>query len=228
MISPAIRFRLLRGVLRLGWRMPEPEDPWQCMEVELPPRMLGPGSVNDFSWYFEGESTVKAASFEDVCSFLRGCSYARDPDLFRVPDFWQHPLTFEQLRKGDCEDHALWAWRKLRELGYRAHLVIGSCRRDDTDPGGHVWVIFHGAGGIYLFEATAKDRESMVWPLDWDRVRYRPYFSVDENFTMFIYGGFLQYLDDRWRARKLAPPPESVADDSLPHPRGSQPCPDSQ
>lgn len=200
-------YGLARHILRLVWRMPEFEDPWRCVEAPVPTCLLGIGSVNELPWYFEGESTVQAASFEDVCSFLRGCSYARDEDLFRVRDFWQHPLTFEQIRRGDCEDHALWAWRKLRELGYRAHLVTGSCSRDDVDPGGHAWVIFHGDRGLYLLEATTKQRDQMVRPLDAERRRYRPHFSVDENFTMFIYGGFLQYLDDRRRARKLPPPP---------------------
>jgi hypothetical protein len=208
MLSFAERFRFIRSAVRLVLRMDEPGDPWQCVELDGPPQRLGAGSVNDFPWYFEGESTVPAASFEDVCSFLLGCTYMRDPDLFRVGDFWQHPITFEHLRKGDCEDHALWAWRKLRELGYRAHLVAGSSNRDDVDPGGHVWVIFHADGGLYLLEATAKTRDRMVIPLDALRHHYQPHFSVDETFTMFLYGGFGQHVLNRRSAKRNPPPPE--------------------
>src|SRR5690348_3236184 len=63
------------------------------------------------------------------CGDLRmaaDCEYVRDPVHER--DFWQHPKTFEQLRKGDCEDHALWAWRKLTELGISAYARRSSKR----------------------------------------------------------------------------------------------------
>jgi hypothetical protein len=209
MFSFAERFRILRSLLRLDFDLEESDDPWRCVEFEAPPHFAGSGSIHDFPWYFQGESAVPVATFDDVCSFLLGCSYARDPDLFQVPDFWQHPVTFEHLRKGDCADHALWAWRKLRELGYRAHLVSGSCSRDDTDPGSHVWVIFHGDGGLYLFETTAKTRDRMVWPLDRIRHEYLPFFSVDESFTTYLYGGFEQYMENRRRGKRSPPPPES-------------------
>jgi len=208
MLSYAQRFRLVRSMVRLAVRTDEgPEDPWRCIEFDAPRQLLGSGSIHDFPWYFEGDSAVPAASFDEVCSFLLGCAYAGDEDLFRVPDFWQHPVTFEHLRKGDCEDHALWAWRKLRELGYRAHLVTGSRVRDEAGQGTHAWVIFHGDGGLYLFETTAKDRERMVWPLDDVRGGYQPFFSVDETFTIFLYDGLGRYLLDRRGARKLPPPP---------------------
>ncbi|MFL5385753.1 MAG: hypothetical protein ACJ8GN_24830 [Longimicrobiaceae bacterium] len=207
MLSFVQRFRLVRSMVRLAVRTEEePEDPWLCIEFDVPWQLLGSGSVHDFPWYFEGDSAVPVTSFDEVCSFLLGCTYAHDEDLFQVPDFWQHPVTFEQLRKGDCEDHALWAWRKLRELGCRAHLVTGSSVRHDPDRGTHAWVIFHGDGGLYLFETTAKVRERMVRPLDDVRGQYLPFFSVDESFTIFLYDGFGRYLLDRRGARKLPPP----------------------
>jgi len=208
MLSRAQRFRFARSLLRLAFRLDEPEDPWQCTELDASHQVFGAGSLHEFSWYFEGESTALVSSFEEVCSWLLGCTCARDSDLFRVRDFWQHPVTFEALRKGDCEDHALWAWRKLRELGFRTHLVIGSCSRDDTDTGSHAWVIFHADGGLYLLDATAKDRNRMVWPLDSVRQHYEPYVSVDETFTMFVYGGYVRYLRSRGSAKRNPPPPE--------------------
>jgi hypothetical protein len=210
MPSPLTRFRVTRSLLRLTSRVDGFEDPWQCVEIDVDPDIFGPGSIHDFPWYFEGESAVPVSTFEDVCAWLLGCTCARDPDLFRVPDFWQHPVTFEALRKGDCEDHSLWAWRKLRELGLRAHLVSGSCSRDDADPGNHAWVVFHGDGGLYLLEATAKSREQMVWPLDSVRQLYQPHVSVDETFTLFLYGGFARHLEAHWEARRRPPAPEGT------------------
>jgi predicted transglutaminase-like cysteine proteinase len=32
----------------------------------------------------------------------------------------EHPGAFERRRRGDCEDFALWAWRKLAEVGVDA------------------------------------------------------------------------------------------------------------
>ena len=210
MLSPGDRFRLLRSVLRLANRLDDPEDPWQCVECDGPVELLGTGSVRELGWYFEGESTVPVSTFEEVCSFLLGCTYVRDDELFRVPDFWQHPLTFEQIRRGDCEDHALWAWRRLRELGYRAHLVTGSCSRDEVDPGAHAWVIFHGEGGLYLLEPTTKSREAMVRPLDLMRQLYQPHFSVDESLKLFLYGGWYVAQLSRRRARGLPGPPAGL------------------
>jgi len=69
-----------------------------------------------------GQSTVCVNDIAAICEWLADCEYVRDPVHER--DFWQHPKTFEQLRKGDCEDHALWAWRKLTELGIPAEFYV--------------------------------------------------------------------------------------------------------
>src|SRR5205085_1473130 len=90
-----------------------------------------------FAWYFEGQSAVTVGSVDDVCEWLLECEYVHDPELFHEPDFWQHPRTFERLRKGDCEDHALWAWRKLvepRDRGGAAERNDGCVRQRDEWP----------------------------------------------------------------------------------------------
>jgi hypothetical protein len=87
-------------------------DPWEPVtSLFVTPRIFGPGSFRMFRWYFEGESVVVVRSLGEVCEWLAQCQYHPDEDLFNEPDFWQHPRTFEHLRKGECEDHALWAWR---------------------------------------------------------------------------------------------------------------------
>jgi hypothetical protein len=99
------------------------DDAWERFDFDAPLHVFGNGSRHDFAWYFQGDSSVHVSSIDDVQDWLLGCEYVSDPELFNEPDFWQHPRTFEQLRRGDCEDHALWAWRKLVELGHDAHLV---------------------------------------------------------------------------------------------------------
>ncbi len=155
------------------------------------PQIFGHGSFRKFSWYLEGETAVQVHAVHDLCQWLTECQYLSDPQLFNERDFWQHPRTFEHLRKGDCEDHALWAWRKLIELGYRAQFFVGQwCE------GHHAWVVFERDGELFLLEAICKEHEVMIRPLGDVRAEYRPHFSVDHQFTMHSYAGYLLYLKE--------------------------------
>jgi len=116
---------ILRPVFYFGLRFMDWE-PWERLSHGIAPPQFGAGSHHDFRWYFEGQSTVSVKDMAAICEWLADCEYVRDPVHER--DFWQHPKTFEQLRKGDCEDHALWAWRKLTELGISAD-ARGSSKR---------------------------------------------------------------------------------------------------
>ncbi len=93
--------------------------------MPVPPGAFGPGSERPFAQYFEGESSVRVASIEEIVAWLQTCEYVSDVELFRKRDVWQHPSAFEHLRRGDCEDFALWAWRKLGELGIDADFCVG-------------------------------------------------------------------------------------------------------
>jgi hypothetical protein len=197
--------RILYWTLRPAWRLilrvlPH-EDPWTRLQYRVPVHRYGLGAKHDFAWYFEGDSGVSAENIGDVCDWLLSCEYVRDPELFHEADFWQHPRTFEQLRRGDCEDHALWAWRKLVELGYDADLVSGRQLPwdpdDPRDQGGHVWVIFRHNGEQFLFETVAKDRHRMVGLLTEAAHRYRPEFGVDRNRERFAFNGVLHSMRDR-------------------------------
>ncbi len=176
-------------------------DPWQpASSLLIRPDRFGAGSRKPFSWYFEGPSTVVVDDIPGICEWLAGCQYVRDSDLFRDPDYWQHPLTFEQLRKGDCEDHALWAWRKMVELGIKAHFYVGQWRPDPERIGFHAWVVFEQDGSTYLLEPVSKDADKVVRPLDQVRLDYVPHFSVDSTFKMCARAGLLV----RWREEELA------------------------
>ena len=176
-------------------------DPWERFNFHVALQQFGPGARHDFGWYFEGESLAPVGSLDELTDWLLGCEYVHDHALFHEPDFWQHPRTFEQLRRGDCEDHALWAWRKLVELGYEADLVSGRCL--PWKPGvkgherGHVWVIFRRDGETLLFETAAKTKSRMIRPLGEASTEYRPEFGVDHTRRRFAFNGLLETFRDR-------------------------------
>ena len=175
-------------------------DAWARWEYGVPPTAFGRGSRHDFAWYFEGESAVRVASIGEIQDWLLGCQYANDTALFHEPDFWQHPCTFEELRRGDCEDHAIWAWRKLVELGMDADLVSGTVRHDDGGRVGHVWVVLRDGGTTFVLECVAKSSELMLRPLAEVRDQYRPEFGVDRARRPYVFNGALLAMRERDRA----------------------------
>jgi hypothetical protein len=109
----------------------------------------------------------------DLRRFLAQCKYVSDEEQFGKRDHWQPPDQFEETKKGDCEDFALWAWRQLLHMGYSARFVIG---RSGHYREGHAWVTFEKDGRAYLLEPLS-------WPagLKLPRlsiVRYEPKFSI--------------------------------------------------
>ena len=117
--------------MRLATRLVGRESAWKRVPMRVPASVFGPGSRQPFAEYFEGESCVHVRSIDDIVAFLQTCEYVTDIELFHKLDFWQHPAAFEKLRRGDCEDFALWAWRKLAELGIDADFCVGRVICDD-------------------------------------------------------------------------------------------------
>lgn len=177
-----------RLLLRLG-RVP---DPWERIDVVPRLALFGAGARHDFGWYFEGESAVSVRELEELQRWLGECAYDTDPTLFQEPDFWQHPRTFEQLRRGDCEDFALWAWRKLVELGYDADLVVGRCVQPPAQDSRHAWVVFRREGTEYLYEPVQGAHPGAVQPLASVRARYVPEFGVGPDRRPFTFAGWLR------------------------------------
>jgi hypothetical protein len=201
----SLLFWPLRPLWRLILRIVPTPDPWERVNYRVPTKSFGPGSTHEFGWYLEGKSSVVVSTIDQIQDWLLDCEYVSDPDLFRVADYWQHPQTFEQIRRGDCEDHALWAWRKLIELGYDGELVVGRCLpwTPGTADGErtHVWVVFRRDGESFLLEATSKIREKMIKPLAEASSGYRPELGVDKNRRRFAYGGALVTIREREFAR---------------------------
>lgn len=181
---------LLRPVRQLLLKTARIDDPWTRYPQAVPLARYGLGAKHAFSWYFEGESRVPVKSIEEVQHWLLGCKYVRDPDIFEVRDYWQHPLTFEYLRMGDCEDFSLWAWRKLVRLGYEAEFVAGRCVQSAFKSVGHTWLVLRGLPEPLLFDPTLCDACSMLAPLSDVRQAYLPEVSVDDNLQRYAYGAY--------------------------------------
>lgn len=205
MVTPVLRPLLHRWTRNLS-----DADIWKRTEEHIPAKDFGSASIHAWPWYFEGHSKVDASSPKDVVDWLRGCKYVGDSVLFHERDFWQHPVTFESMRKGDCEDHALWAWRKLKEIGIAAEFVCG--RSGPSGAAGnhaHAWVHFDLGGQRYLMETVADARHRMTFPLDEVRQRYCPAYSVDTEFKTYRYGGFMEFVRLQLESDKLQKKQES-------------------
>lgn len=115
--------------------------------------------------------SVKCLSFNDLRKFLRTCRGVSDKEQFGKDDFWMPPEDFEKSRRGDCDDFALYAWRQLMELGYKARFVVGN------SPRRHAWVTFEKDGKHFLLEPQA--RFLGPWFPRLDALRYKPDVSVE-------------------------------------------------
>ncbi len=202
---------LSRPLTRWLLRTAPVADPWERFPASVPLRRFGLGARRAFRWYFEGQSAVEVRSVEQVQDWLLACTYVRDPVLFREDDFWQHPCTFEQLRRGDCEDFCLWAWRKLVRLGYDAEFVAGRCLAPGCSPAGHTWILFRQRGRVFLFDPVMRRRNEMIRSLDDVRHEYLPEVSVDGGFRRYVYAGY--YLR---RAGRMPAPETRHAPMALP------------
>jgi hypothetical protein len=178
------------------------DDPWERLPNAPPLVAYGSGARLDFAKYLVGDSLVPVASLEDVQAWLLECRYEHDDVLFGETDFWQHPSTFERLRAGDCEDFAVWAWRKLVELGYDVDLVAGWCVNEGDLDGRHAWLLVRLEGSELLFEPAARARERMLRPLAEVRDQYIPQFGVDRSAKRFAFSGYL--VGERLRLNEQA------------------------
>lgn len=144
------------------------------------------GSQHEFGWYLTGKSEVPIHSLESVIAWLKTCTYVHDQKLFGKRDHWQHPLEFEKTKQGDCEDHALWAWRKLIELGLRTEFVVGIYKDQTNADISHAWVVYELEKQHYLLETTEKGAV-MSYPLLSTQKKYLPLLGVDQNLRTFRY-----------------------------------------
>jgi hypothetical protein len=183
--------RLLSPLFRLAARLAGRESPWDRVTMDVPASVFGPGSRQPFADYFEGESCVSVRSIDDIVVWLQTCDYVTDIEQFQERDVWQHPGAFEARRRGDCEDFALWAWRKLAEIGIDAEFCVGRVVCDDGPEilRQHAWVVYHIDGTTFLFEPAARTPSRMIRPLDDAMDEYVPHFAVDHRFDTHAFLG---------------------------------------
>ena len=186
-----------RAFHQLRLRLFPIHDPWQRLPYEAPLVMFGEGARNGFDWVFDGDTSIAVRSLDDIVEWLAGCRYEADATLFRESDYWQHPYTFEQLRRGDCEDFALWAWRKLVELGFDADLVIGRRVPPSSDDSRHAWILFRDGTDEYLFEPAVRDRAAAVRHVTMVRASYIPELGVAADRRPFLFAGHAYYRQNR-------------------------------
>lgn len=197
--------RFLSAVARGAARFAPHASPWDRVEVSVPAFAFGPGSSRPFSDYLEGASDVSLGSIDEIIQWLLACEYARDVDLFQERDVWQHPTDFERRRRGDCEDFALWAWRKLAELRVDAEFYVGRVRAGDAGAvRQHAWVVYRVDESEFLFEPAERSRPRMIRELAEARHDYIPHFAVNHRAVTSAFGGYL--LDARAHDRRGAGP----------------------
>lgn len=109
----------------------------------------GPHPTFPMGRYVSQPLTIQCNTMGELRSFLVGCKYVSDKELFGKEEYWQPPEEFENRRKGDCEDFALWTWRQLLGMGYDARFIGGSSGGYGA---GHAWVEYVQEGKWYLLE----------------------------------------------------------------------------
>lgn len=124
--------------------------------------------------YVSQPLAVRCSDLEDIRKFIIGCKYVTDQEQFGKNDYWLPPEQFEVLKKGDCEDFALWVWRQLMAIGYKTRIVFGRSGRYGE---GHSWVMFQKDGKHYLLEPLECWFGKKFPRLS--TVRYRPEFSIE-------------------------------------------------
>ena len=182
---------LRKQVRRWFWRWRLPRDPWERLEAPVDFRELAAGAGADFRDYFKGACLVEPADLAELCGWLHACRFVTDERQFGKSEHWQHPVEFEQRRCGDCEDHALWAWRKLAEMGLAVEFVVGL---HDPQPNhcwcNHAWLHVQAGPRLLLLETTAARREGMLMDLESARHCYLPTASIDHRFRTCCFANY--------------------------------------
>ena len=173
-------------------------EAWQRYRCKVPLHVYGAGSRRKFDWYLEGAIDTGPMDLNAMKAWLCECQYITDCALFNERDVWQHPITFERLRQGDCEDYSLWVWRKLVDQGYHAEFVAGWTIKPGGAYCGHAWVLFREDDDIYLFDPVSECPGRMISPLDKVSEWYVPQVSVDHGLNQYVYGGYYRQLRATW------------------------------
>lgn len=177
---PYLRFELLATVVA-----PQSKDRfWNGLPVRLRPGWIFP--VDDLQSFLTDSTSLKLRTPTEVLLWLRNCRYEPDESRFGKRDHWQKPSEFEKAGRGDCEDHALWAWCQLHRMRVDARFVVGLYRRPVRRTL-HAWVTLPWQDGLFLLDGTGGNERNL---LDEETARklYLPLFSVDGKGRLYWHG----------------------------------------
>lgn len=167
-------------------------DPWTRLPWAPPPAAFGPGAAGDFREYLRGDSRVVRSTPEAIADWLLGCRYAEDRHLLDEHDHWLHPTTFELVRAGDCEDFALWAWRRLVDSAFDAEFVVGMAPRDDGIAVRHAWVVYREQGEEWVLDGVHRSVSAILRPRAALADRYVPQVGADAGGRRFAFAGLFR------------------------------------
>jgi hypothetical protein len=167
-------------------------DPWVRLPLAPPFGAYGPGAQDEFPTYLEGPSRVSAPSPAAVASWLLSCRYAADEHLLDAHDHWLHPSTFELVRAGDCEDFALWGWRKLVEASIDATFVVGMSAAANGTPVRHAWVTFRDGSDEFVLDGVQRSLELIVRPRAILGEAYVPQVGADREGRRVAFAGLFR------------------------------------
>ena len=136
--------------------------------------------------YLNDQSHVAVHSYREIKDWLLTCRYAGDEGQFGSSDYWMLPSEFEQKKRGDCEDHALWAWHKMKALGLHAQFVVGDLLHESFGLVGHAWLVIDRDGEPFIFDPTWK-AAGMEIPWGEAQKRYFPSIGIDTQLRGYEY-----------------------------------------
>jgi predicted transglutaminase-like cysteine proteinase len=143
--------------------------------------------------YISQPLSVQYNSFKELRKFLNDCKYVSDEEQFGREDYWMPPEEFEERKKGDCDDFALWTWRQLLGMGYKSRYVLGRVGKYGE---GHAWVTMKKDGKSYLveplmsyvgsFPRLSVARYEPRGSVEWDRKRLHYFIHEKRSFKLPI------------------------------------------
>lgn len=168
------------------------DDAYEHMSTSVPRTRHGAPEQRTFADYLAGPSNVAVNTLGDIESFLRGCTYITSPA--RDSDWTKLASHFEMHRCGNCLDHSLWAWRKLRELGHPAEIVVGIVDPGEVPLVRHAWIVFRHEEQRVRLETIVKEAElPMVQRIRPQVDEYWPEIGISRDGVPFGYAGMLRF-----------------------------------
>jgi hypothetical protein len=164
--------RVLAGLAVMAMAQPIPAFALQTAAVPVQATPFD-AKLQSADFFRNLSPAAAAASPESLFAIARSFRYRAE-----TRDRWQTAEETERLRSGDCEDKAVWLYKKLIQSGRMdARLVVG--RKSGRDRGLHVWVTLGEGDRTLLLDPAAQNRP---WQASaFAETAYRPLYSYGEN-----------------------------------------------